>query len=347
MSAINSIGFPDFCRPGFLVAQKKCDSTCFHITADWDICLERIKGALNREKTPRVFVVAMAQQESNSHLKAGQFYGQSVNKLQVSGLILSELLHAEGKRLPQHSHEMAFFCLLLDGAYAEFYRTRTIWYRPMTIVWHPPGISHRDEIGREGGKFFTVEVHHRWLERLREFARGPEVLPNDLNDVHGGELVWLALRLYREHKEQQAYSPLVIEGLMLEMLAMAARVKMPVEKRPPAWLTRVVDQLQAEFRQNLSTTDLAAEAGVHPVHLAAVFRQFHNQTIGEYQQQLRVHYASQLLGNLELPLAEVAQAAGFADQSHLTRIFKRFSGTTPGALRALLAAEKNIAVVDH
>lgn len=280
----------------------------------------------------------MAEQKSNtdrsSHLNPGQFYGHSAVKQQVSGLILSDLVHNEGKLIPPHSHELGFFSLLLDGAYQEFYRTRTIHYDPMTITWHPPGISHRDEIGQKGGKFFTVEVQNSWLDRLREFAAVPE----SLYDEHGGELVWLAMRLYREHKEAQAASPLVIEGVMLEMLAIATRQQMPNEKRPPVWLSRVVELLHADFQQNITTSDLAAEAGVHPVHLAAVFRQFHHQTIGEYQQQLRVQFAARLLGNPDLPLIEIAQAAGFSDQSHLTRIFKRFSGTTPGAFRALLSA---------
>ncbi len=280
----------------------------------------------------------MSNQESNSHLKPGQFYGHSVNKQKVSGLILSELVHAEGKLLPLHSHEMGFFSLLLEGAYREFFRTRTIQYRPMTIVWHPPDLTHLDEIGREGGKFFTVEVQHQWLDRLREFATVPDIL----FDVHGGDLVWLALRMYREHKEAQACSPLVLEGLMLEMLAMATRVRLPNEKTPPAWLARVNDRLHAEFQENLLTSDLASEVGIHPVHLAAVFRQFHHQTIGEYQQRLRVQFASQLLGDFELPLAEVAQSAGFSDQSHLTRLFKRFSGMTPGAFRTLLAVGEHV-----
>lgn len=285
----------------------------------------------------------MAEQKStdrNSHLNPGQFYGRSVVKQQVSGLILSDLVHSEGKALPAHSHELGFFSLLLDGAYREFYRTRTIDYEPMTITWHPPGIFHRDEIGQKGGKFFTVEVQTSWLDRLREFAAVPE----SLFDANGGELTWLAMRLYREHREAQLASPLVIEGVMLEMLAIATRQRLPNEKRPPVWLHRVVERLRAEFQQNLTTGDLASEAGVHPVHLAAVFRQFHNQTIGEYQQQLRVQFAAKQLGNPELPLAEIAQVAGFSDQSHLTRIFKRFSGMTPGAFRALMSAGKPIAL---
>lgn len=298
---------------------------------------------LNRQRHSNVCTHAMAQQNSNttnSHLNPGQFYGRSVVKQQVSGLILSDLVHHEGKLLPHHSHELGFFSLLLDGGYQEFYRTRTIEYAPMTITWHPPGISHRDEIGQKGGKFFTVEVQNSWLDRLREFAAVPE----SLYDSNGGELVWLAMRLYREHREAQLASPLVIEGLMLEMLAIATRQQMPNEKRPPVWLDRIVERLRAEFQQNLTIGELAAEAGVHPVHLAAVFRQFHHQTVGEYQQKLRVQFAARQLGNLELPLTEIAQAAGFSDQSHLTRIFKRFSGMTPGAFRTALT-KTDVAVV--
>ena len=292
---------------------------------------------MNQKASANVPIITMAAHKSterSSHLNPGQFYGHSAVKQQISGLILSDLVHNEAKLIPPHSHELGFFSLLLDGGYREFYRTRTIHYEPMTITWHPPGISHRDEIGQKGGKFFTVEVQNSWLDRLREFAAVPE----SLYDEHGGELVWLAMRLYREHKEAQVASPLVIEGVMLEMLAIATRQQLPNEKLPPVWMNRVVERLRAEFQQNLTTSDLATEAGVHPVHLAAVFRQFHRQTIGEYQHQLRVQHAARLLGTPDLTLADVAQDAGFSDQSHLTRIFKRLSGITPGAFRALLVA---------
>ncbi|MHB1329902.1 MAG: helix-turn-helix domain-containing protein [Gemmatimonadales bacterium] len=43
------------------------------------------------------------------------------------------------------------------------------------------------------------------------------------------------------------------------------------------------------------------------------------------------------MAELDRPLAEVAAAVGFADQSHLTRAFKRYTGMTPGAYRTSLA----------
>ncbi|HWM88665.1 MAG TPA: helix-turn-helix transcriptional regulator, partial [Kofleriaceae bacterium] len=84
------------------------------------------------------------------------------------------------------------------------------------------------------------------------------------------------------------------------------------------------------------TSALAREAGVHPVHLASVFRRFHRQTIGEYLRALRVRQAAELLTRGDTPLAQVAAMLGFADQAHFTRIFGDVVGMTPSAFRGLL-----------
>ena len=57
--------------------------------------------------------------------------------------------------------------------------------------------------------------------------------------------------------------------------------------------------------------------------------------LNELLQELRVRHVCERLADLEVPLADLALEAGFADQSHCTRVFKRLTGTTPGAWRAL------------
>jgi AraC family transcriptional regulator len=83
--------------------------------------------------------------------------------------------------------------------------------------------------------------------------------------------------------------------------------------------------------------DLAREAGVHPVHLARVFRKMERRTPGEYQQRLQVRAAGELLRDPEWPLAAIAAECGFADQSHFTRVFHRMAGTTPARFRRAVA----------
>lgn len=268
----------------------------------------------------------------NTRLRPGQFYGSVINKGNCSGLILSELKHRTAKKLPEHSHQLANFCLLIEGDYTEYYCRQVFEYRPMTIMFHPPELSHRDEIGNQGGHFFNVELDGQWMKRLGEYS----VVPDRPIGGDGSDLAWLAIRLYREFKTQDAYSPLGIEGLVMTMLAELTRTHVKDEKRVPSWLAQAVDLLHAEFHKNLTINRVAAEVGVHPFHLSRVFKHFHQKTISEYVKSLRVKFACRELFNPESELASIALAAGFADQSHFTRVFKQTTGMTPGAFRAAI-----------
>jgi AraC family transcriptional regulator len=78
---------------------------------------------------------------------------------------------------------------------------------------------------------------------------------------------------------------------------------------------------------------LADDIGVHPVHLARVFRAHYGMSIGTYLRGLRLDWAAcQLPTNT--PLSEIAAGAGFVDQSHFTRAFRIHTGLTPGQYRA-------------
>ncbi|REJ77517.1 MAG: AraC family transcriptional regulator [Acidobacteria bacterium] len=269
----------------------------------------------------------------SSHLKAGEYYGKVSEKRSVSSSIISEVVHNCSRQLPEHSHELAFFCLLIDGSYSESFGRRRLSYRPFSILWHPSGIEHKDEIGENGGRFFGIEIQQEGLRTLKDFASVP---PHFYE--RGTPLVWLACRLYHEFRNWQTCSELVAEGITLEMLGRSARKEAAPEKKPPRWLEKVVDKLSDEFRESPSTNELAEIAGVHPVHLASVFRKFRGETIGEYLQSRRVEYACGKLADRETPLADIAVDAGFSDQSHFTKVFRRSTGLTPGAFRNSLVS---------
>lgn len=263
-------------------------------------------------------------------LKAGEHYGKVFCKTNIPSAILSESVYKKSLALPEHSHELAFFTLILQGNYSEHYAGKNLTYSPMTVLWRHSNLSHRDKIEQSGSRFFFVEIKREYLNRLLEYEKVPEHLFE-----RGGHLAWLAARLRSEVMTGQTCSSLVAEGITLEMLGNLARKNSAAaaEKHAPKWLFRVVEKLNEEFTENISAEHLAAEAGVHPVHLASVFRRFYHETIGEYVQKLRVAHASNLLLDREIPLAEIAYCAGFSDQSHFTRTFKRIVGTTPGAFR--------------
>lgn len=270
----------------------------------------------------------MAEHAYTKKLKAGEHYGSVFHRSQIPSALVSESVYQQSVCLPEHSHELGFFTLILDGSYSEQIRSRKVMYTPQTVLWRQAEISHKDKIEADRSRFFFVEIESGYSGRLGEHARVPERL-SDRN----GSLTWLASRLRAEVLRGEDRSNLIAEGLTLELLGTLIRNGGATDRRPPAWLGRVVERLNEEFADNLTSGELAAAAGVHPVHLAAVFRRFHRETIGEHLQKRRIAHAMTLLQDRETPLTDIAYLCGFADQSHFTRVFKRRTGTTPGAFR--------------
>ncbi len=204
---------------------------------------------------------------------------------------------------------------------------------PAALVYYPPEVSHGEDHFSHG-RHFLVEIDFKAIDAVRDYgARLSE--PALLSDSS----LWLAARMYREFAERDAFSALVLESISTELLVAASRqyLKSP-DRQPPTWLQRVKDYLSENFSEPPSLADLAAAAGVHPTHLARTFRQFERCTIGDYLRELRVNYARRRMISSNEPLVEIALAAGFADQTHFSRSFKRVTGMTPTEFRRTFAA---------
>jgi AraC family transcriptional regulator len=139
-----------------------------------------------------------------------------------------------------------------------------------------------------------------------------------------------------EAESSDPVSTLSLEGMVLELLAQVDRARLPEISRT-AWLTRVRDYLDSHAGEGPLMDRLGDLAGVHPVHLARAFRRAFGCSIGAYVRRLQVERAMTLLTAGELSLAEVAATTGFSDQSHMTRLVRAQTGTTPGAWRRRLS----------
>jgi AraC family transcriptional regulator len=134
-----------------------------------------------------------------------------------------------------------------------------------------------------------------------------------------------------------ATAPLAIEGLLLELVASASRLReQNGSSRRPRWLEDARDRIHVELAARPSLSGLAESVGVHPVTLARAFRRAFGCTVGEYVRSLRVERAARQLADTELSLAEIALAAGFSDQSHFSNLFRHHTGLSPSKFRRVV-----------
>lgn len=267
----------------------------------------------------------------SANLQTGQFYGSTQQRVEVAGVVLSEIRHPYARKLPQHTHESAYFGLLLAGGYTEKFTERATEYGPFTLGFHPPNFTHVDEIGACGSRMFCIEIRDSFWRAVRNYLTSPKFTP----DLCGAEATWLGLRLYRAFKKGTLGS-LEIEEVAAQMLEHSVQSTIGTGRSTPVWLGKALELLHESFRQQITLEGIAEELGVHPIHLSRVFRKKYRCTMGEYVNRLRVQFVCAQMSQGWPALNELALEAGFADQSHMGRVFRSVVGDTPAQMRQFL-----------
>jgi AraC family transcriptional regulator len=98
-------------------------------------------------------------------------------------------------------------------------------------------------------------------------------------------------------------------------------------------IKRVTDFVLAHLGQDLSLEMLAQQIGFSAYHFARLFRETTGETPHQFVLSQRIKRAQHLLKETNEPLAQIALESGFANQSHLTQVFRRHLGLTPRTYR--------------
>ncbi len=242
------------------------------------------------------------------------------------GLRLVEKRYQSGLRMERHLHADWRYCLVLSGSHTDSWRRefRTRSRRQLSL--HPAQEMH-SSVFHVPTACFHIEFQGAWRERLLgDWGIAPEP-----HEFLVGRVPLIAERLHEEFGRSDACSNLVLEGLACELIGWSARA-LRGEDKGAAWVYQARDLLRDEFAKPLTLAEIAGAVGVHPVHLARQFRRTFGCTVGEYVRRTRVEFACQALAS-DTPLSEIAMEAGFSDQSHLHRVFKRATGLTPRQYR--------------
>lgn len=259
------------------------------------------------------------------------YHGVVLNSRLIRELRLAEAVYAPRMELPKHSHCYDGLCLILQGSYTESYGRTLLECKPSHVKFHPAGEEHSDVYGNQGVRIFIVDLPSEWLRRMDAGA----LVGNSPLVYKNSSLAWLMMRLRAEFHHPGDESPLVVEGLVLELIAEASRSRKRLSAAaPPPWLQQARDFLYEQFSAPISLSLVAQFVGVHPVYLATSFRRHYRMSIGDYLRRRRVEFACHKLSTSKESLVDIALAAGFSNHSHFSRIFKQVTGMTPANYRA-------------
>jgi AraC family transcriptional regulator len=255
-----------------------------------------------------------------------RFVGPAIYVHARGDVAMHEGSFAAGMVLPCHVHDAPVISLVLEGAGDEEVHGRTRGVAAQDILFTPSFAPHGYRFGSRG-RWFNIQLSDAWLARV---ADGGPRLPETAQVVRSRSAAAWAARVRTEVRERDTTSKLAIDGALLRLVADLVRIRVDGARTRPRWLRGVEDALEASITSSPSVEELAAIAGVHPTHLLRTFRRYHGATISNYLRQRRIERARAEVARGERPLSVIALDAGFADQSHFTRVFRQAFGETPG-----------------
>jgi len=168
-------------------------------------------------------------------------------------------------------------------------------------------------------------------------------ITNDQELLEKGMIIYDALYSWAKHLQKERHTQSPVEDLLIEVFNAYIKQQKDEKKRIPEWAVELKDiiQDQIDTNLNLSLKDISQELNVHPAYLSREFsKHFNNLSFGEYIRKLRIEKAINLLQSTKHSLSEIAYLTGFSDQSHFTRIFKKYTGKNPSEFKKILSKSK-------
>ncbi len=219
-------------------------------------------------------------------------------------------------------------------------------FRRGDLVVTPPGVA----------TFFANDARHQkafvslpaaLVAQLAEETGARHGLPGgaDLGALHGSAfrsatIARLLDMIWAEAMQESSHARLFNDGALMALVATLLRLATPGQPAAPkgpslsaARLARVRDWVSAHLAEPFGLEAMAASACLSPYHFSRAFKGATGLSPRAYVTACRIALARELLADTALPLAEVAQACGFADQSCFTTTFSRETGLTPGLYR--------------
>jgi AraC family transcriptional regulator len=243
---------------------------------------------------------------------------------------VQDVRYAADLRLPAHCHDEPILTIPLRGQLELSSSQRRVVCRAGTVFTLPAGDRHSSSFGGNGAHSLVIapiDLDECAFPVAIQIFRSRQVLESP-------RIAQLAADIIADIRQSDAVTGLAVDAIVLQILALALRSELHVRLgHRPIWLRRAVDFIYDASDRRLSLGEIAAAAGVSPTELPRAFRHAYGVSIAAFARAVRLDRAAERLEGGRCSLDVIARDAGFVDQSHFTRAFKKAKGMTPGQYR--------------
>jgi AraC family transcriptional regulator len=236
-----------------------------------------------------------------------------------SGASIRRVIDRSHACVPAHAHDWPVLSLFVMGAYFNETEVGAQFICGPSAVFYRAGAAHRNTIAALGFEQIEIEFDPAWIG-LAGFPDGPVAQ-------------WIGGWAGRQARDlARACAGEISEGRLRTAIRrfLGAAQRQPA-REPASWIGGVTRRLRED--PTLRITELAREAHRHPSWIGAAYRHATGEGLQESAARFRVERATRLLRETAEPHAAIAFEAGFCDQSHMNRTFRRVLGRSPAAVR--------------
>jgi AraC family transcriptional regulator len=235
------------------------------------------------------------------------------------GVIVRRVVDLSDARVPEHAHDWPVLSIFVLGGYLNQTELgRRLIDGPSAILYRA-GSAHCNAALSTGFEQIEIEFDPDWL--------GCPVVPSaPVSHWIGGHAGFAARFL-----AQYCSGAMSAAGIRAAMCQFMSTVRGAKEGARAPWVDVVSQHLRED--SSLKVHELARRVGRHPSWLGSAYRQATGEGLLEAAARFRIESASRLLRETDQSYARVALDAGFCDQSHMNRSFRRILARLPTAVR--------------
>ena len=240
------------------------------------------------------------------------------------------------QEVPLHDHDFYELYYFLGGSVEYLVEGRSYTLQPDDILLISPMELHRPMVAPdEAYERIVLWINADYLAQISPDGAVAGCFGTGRNLYHcaGSALPSLARQLAREFRSERSGSPLYAQGLFLQLLAELMRltegqaVETPQSFDSPL-VSRVLDYINAHFREEIRLESLAARCYVSKYYLSHLFRRSVGTSVYHYILLKRLQHARQMLGEGHSP-GDACQSCGFSDYANFYRSFRQVYGLSP------------------